>query len=166
MTGPYNWEAPPPEPSLYTMGHRADGVAFIYVTLPEHMWLRNSGYPETVRARMRRRLAVYLSDNSLLPKGQVHEVAPVSVGGGELSVESTVWYGGTPADTAAELAAMRAQYPYATTTDHMLVDGKVRLRCRRCTTAPVPEGFFFISLCGPCLDTVVKEDRDARPADS
>lgn len=61
------------------------------------------------------------------------------------------------------LAAMRAVYQYATLEDHMLVDGRVRLRCRRCRVSPLPGCWGCVMLCDPCLDARLLErtDREA-----
>lgn len=51
-----------------------------------------------------------------------------------------------------ELAEMRRQYPAAQLKTHMLVDGRVRLRCLRCGKRPVPEHYYAVANCDPCLD--------------
>jgi hypothetical protein len=53
--------------------------------------------------------------------------------------------------SAADLAEMRRQYPYATAETHMLADGKVHLRCGRCKVRPVPHGWSFVQWCDECL---------------
>lgn len=73
--------------------------------------------------------------------------------------------GTSPPDAAAagDLAEMRRQYPYATAEDHMLADGRIRLRCRQCRERPVPEGYAFAALCDPCLDARLAAGSEGRP---
>lgn len=54
--------------------------------------------------------------------------------------------------TETELEIMRRQYPYAGPDAHMLVNGKVRLRCPRCKIRPVPEDYLCVANCDQCLD--------------
>lgn len=53
---------------------------------------------------------------------------------------------------AGELAEMRRHYPNATLESHILVDGVLHLRCKRCRERPVPRAWFCAMLCDPCLD--------------
>lgn len=59
-----------------------------------------------------------------------------------------------------QLAEMRRQYPHAQLETHMLVGGKVRLRCLDCLQRPVPENWYAAVLCDPCLDAKLAERRD------
>jgi hypothetical protein len=54
-----------------------------------------------------------------------------------------------------ELTIMRSIYPYATLESHMLVDGELYLRCRKCGIRPVPHDYFFIAWCNVCLQREV-----------
>jgi hypothetical protein len=50
------------------------------------------------------------------------------------------------------LAAMRAQYKYATLEKHMLVDGIVYARCLVCLIRHVPREAGSVRWCDPCVD--------------
>jgi formylmethanofuran dehydrogenase subunit E len=63
--------------------------------------------------------------------------------------------------TDEELALMRAQYQWATLENHMLVDGVVHLRCKRCGERPIPHDWSFVALCNPCLKAAVAEERSS-----
>lgn len=56
------------------------------------------------------------------------------------------------------LTKMRAIYQYATLESHMLVDGDVYLRCRRCKTRPVPHHYVAVMNCDQCLEERLAED--------
>lgn len=56
---------------------------------------------------------------------------------------------------ADELAGMRRQNRNATPETHMLADGVLYLRCRRCRERPVPHGYSFVMMCDPCLDAEI-----------
>lgn len=50
------------------------------------------------------------------------------------------------------LAEMRRQYEFATLESHLLVDGVLYLRCRRCKVRPVPHDWSFVQRCDECLE--------------
>ena len=50
------------------------------------------------------------------------------------------------------LAEMHRQFRYATLESHILADGVLYLRCRRCKIRPVPHYWQHFMWCDQCLE--------------
>ena len=74
--------------------------------------------------------------------------------------------GDPKADPGELLTEMRRQYEFAELDTHMLVDGVLHLRCRRCKERPIPHHYGCVLLCDPCLDEQLARKTEGAEDDS